>query len=34
MSIKKYKATSPAIRQMTVSTFEEITKKGLKNFGC
>ncbi|QQY79411.1 LSU ribosomal protein L2P [Keratinibaculum paraultunense] len=26
MSIKKYKATSPAIRQMTVSTFEEITK--------
>ncbi|MCF6463452.1 50S ribosomal protein L2 [Clostridium sp. Cult1] len=27
MSIKKYKATSPAIRQMTVSTFEEITKK-------
>lgn len=27
MSIKKYKATSPAIRQMTVSTFEEVTKK-------
>lgn len=27
MSIKKYKATSPAIRQMTVSSFEEITKK-------
>jgi large subunit ribosomal protein L2 len=27
MSIRKYKATSPAIRQMTVSTFEEITKK-------
>lgn len=27
MSIKKYKATSPAIRQMTVSTFEEITKE-------
>ena len=27
MSIKKYKATSPAIRQMTVPTFEEITKK-------
>ncbi|SCG84100.1 50S ribosomal protein L2 [Proteiniborus sp. DW1] len=27
MGIKKYKATSPAIRQMTVSTFEEITKK-------
>jgi len=26
MSIKKFKATSPAIRQMTVSTFEEITK--------
>ncbi len=26
MSIKKYKATSPAIRQMTVSTFEEVTK--------
>ncbi|MFA5523689.1 MAG: 50S ribosomal protein L2 [Tissierellales bacterium] len=26
MGIKKYKATSPAIRQMTVSTFEEITK--------
>ena len=28
MSIKKYKATSPAIRQMTVPTFEEITKRG------
>ncbi|WIV13153.1 50S ribosomal protein L2 [Proteiniborus sp. MB09-C3] len=27
MSIKKFKATSPAIRQMTVSTFEDITKK-------
>ena len=27
MSIRKYKATSPAIRQMTVSTFEEITTK-------
>ncbi len=27
MGIKKFKATSPAIRQMTVSTFEEITKK-------
>ena len=27
MSIKKYKATSPAIRHMTVSSFEEITKK-------
>ena len=27
MSIKKYKATSPGIRQMSVSTFEEITKK-------
>jgi large subunit ribosomal protein L2 len=27
MSIRKYKATSPAIRQMTVSTFEDITKK-------
>ncbi|HSH36142.1 50S ribosomal protein L2 [Schnuerera sp.] len=27
MSIKKYKATSPAIREMTVPTFEEITKK-------
>lgn len=27
MSIKKYKATSPAVRQMTVPTFEEITKK-------
>jgi len=26
MSIKKYKATSPAIRQMAVSKFEEITK--------
>ncbi|NLJ98445.1 MAG: 50S ribosomal protein L2 [Tissierellia bacterium] len=26
MSIKKYKATSPAVRQMTVSKFEEITK--------
>lgn len=26
MSIKKYKATSPAIRYMTISTFEEITK--------
>jgi large subunit ribosomal protein L2 len=27
MSIKKYKATSPAIRRMTVPTFEEITKR-------
>jgi len=27
MGIKKYKATSPGIRQMSVSTFEEITKK-------
>ena len=27
MAIKKYKPTSPARRQMTVSTFEEITKK-------
>ncbi|WP_026895042.1 50S ribosomal protein L2 [Clostridiisalibacter paucivorans] len=27
MGIKKYKPTSPALRQMTVSTFEEITKK-------
>ncbi|OJV62635.1 MAG: 50S ribosomal protein L2 [Clostridiales bacterium 38-18] len=27
MGIKKFKPTSPAIRQMTVSTFEEITKK-------
>ena len=27
MSIKKYKPTSPARRQMTVLTFEEITKK-------
>ena len=27
MPIKKYKPTSPARRQMTVSTFEEITKK-------
>lgn len=26
MSIKKYKATSPAVRQMAVSKFEEITK--------
>ena len=26
MAIKKYKPTSPARRQMTVSTFEEITK--------
>ncbi|NLV76468.1 MAG: 50S ribosomal protein L2 [Tissierellia bacterium] len=26
MSIKKYKATSPAIRQMAVPTFEDITK--------
>ena len=26
MGIKKYKPTSPALRQMTVSTFEEITK--------
>lgn len=26
MSIKKYKATSPSIRYMTISTFEEITK--------
>ncbi len=27
MSIRKFKPTSPALRQMTVSTFEEITKK-------
>ncbi len=27
MAIKKFKPTSPALRQMTVSTFEEITKK-------
>ena len=27
MAIKKYRPTSPARRQMTVSTFEEITKK-------
>ncbi|WP_053955646.1 50S ribosomal protein L2 [Inediibacterium massiliense] len=27
MGIKKFNPTSPAIRQMTVSTFEEITKK-------
>jgi len=27
MGIKKYKATSPGIRQMSVLTFEEITKK-------
>ncbi|NLW40352.1 MAG: 50S ribosomal protein L2 [Tissierellia bacterium] len=27
MSIKKYKATSPGLRQMSVSAFEEITKK-------
>ena len=27
MSVRKFKATSPALRQMTVSTFEEITKK-------
>lgn len=26
MAVKKFKPTSPAIRQMTVSTFEEITK--------
>ena len=27
MGVRKYKPTSPAIRQMTVSTFEEITNK-------
>ena len=27
MGIKKFRPTSPALRQMTVSTFEEITKK-------
>ncbi len=27
MGIKKFKPTSPALRQMTVSTFEEVTKK-------
>ena len=27
MAIRKFKPTSPALRQMTVSTFEEITKK-------
>ena len=27
MSVRKFKPTSPALRQMTVSTFEEITKK-------
>ena len=27
MSIKGFRPTSPAVRHMTVSTFEEITKK-------
>ena len=27
MSIRKYKPTSPGLRGMTVSTFEEITEK-------
>jgi large subunit ribosomal protein L2 len=27
MGIKSYKPTSPGIRQMTVPTFEEITRK-------
>ncbi len=27
MSVRKFKPTSPALREMTVSTFEEITKK-------
>ena len=27
MAIRKYKPTSPGLRGMTVSTFEEITKK-------
>lgn len=31
MGIKHYKPTSPAIRQMTVTTFEEITKKSQKS---
>ncbi len=26
MSVRKFKPTSPALREMTVSTFEEITK--------
>src|SRR5690554_1110835 len=26
MSVRKYKPTSPAVRQMTVSSFDEITK--------
>ena len=30
MAIKGYKPTSPARRQMTVSTFEEITKPLLR----
>ncbi len=32
MSVRNFKPTSPGLRQMTVSTFEEITKKkNLKN---
>lgn len=31
MGVKKYKPTSPAIREMTVLSNEEITKKDLKN---
>ena len=27
MSVRNFKPTSPGLRQMTVSTFEEITKK-------
>ena len=34
MAIKKYKPTSPARRHMTVSAFEEITKRlGKVSFG-
>ena len=31
MSVRKYKPTSPAVRQMTVSSFDEITKTEPEN---
>jgi large subunit ribosomal protein L2 len=34
MAVKKYSPTSPARRFMTVSTFEEITKKKARKISC
>ena len=34
MGIKRYKPYTPSRRHMTVSTFDEITKKHPKNLSC